>query len=173
MPIERQQNPFDAPIPGQSLTDTPKNYGWENPPRFSKIEDASLFIWKRLQNKDIIARIILMLETGVSIEALTRVIVFSGFVEGNFSVDAGILLTPIVEKMLLAIGKAAGIKKINLSMPKRNKTEKMLDDIFKSKNFRRDIDRMKSMKAESKKQKSSEKPKGLMTKPEEEMEGEE
>ena len=165
MPIERQQNPFDAPIPGQSLTDTPKNYGWENPPRFTKPEDASLFIWKRLQNKDIMARIILMLETGVSIEALTRVIIFSGFVEGNFSVDTGILLTPIVEKMILAIGKASGVNKINLSMPKRNKTEKMLDDIFKSKNFKRDINRMKQMESQKKKEEVEEESKGLMAKP--------
>lgn len=171
MAIERQQNPFDAPIPGQSLTDAPKNYVWENPPRFSKPEDASIFIWKRLQNKDIMARIILMLETGVSIEALTRVIIFSGFVEGHFSVDAGILLTPIVEKMILAIGKAAGVKKINLSMPKRNKTEKMLDDIFKSKNFKRDIDRMKAMESKKKTEEVEKESKGLMARPE--MEDEE
>ena len=50
--MEREQNPFDTPVPGQSLTDTPKNYPWENPARFSKLEDASLFIWKQLNKKD-------------------------------------------------------------------------------------------------------------------------
>ena len=28
-------NPFDTPIPGQSLTDTPGNYPWEHPPPVS------------------------------------------------------------------------------------------------------------------------------------------
>ena len=46
--MERQQNPFDTPVPGQSLTDIPKNYKWENPARFSKLEDSSLHIWKEL-----------------------------------------------------------------------------------------------------------------------------
>ena len=44
--MERQSNPFDTPVPGQSLTDTPKNYPWENPARFAKLEDSSLHIWK-------------------------------------------------------------------------------------------------------------------------------
>ena len=29
---EADQNPFDAPIPGQSLTNEPGNYAWEHPP---------------------------------------------------------------------------------------------------------------------------------------------
>ena len=28
-------NPFDAPVPGQSLTDTPGNYPWEHPPLYT------------------------------------------------------------------------------------------------------------------------------------------
>ena len=34
---------FEAPIPGQSLTNEPKNYTWENPPKFIYPEDA--LIW--------------------------------------------------------------------------------------------------------------------------------
>ena len=30
---EAEYNPFDAPIPGQSLTDEPGNYPWEHPPK--------------------------------------------------------------------------------------------------------------------------------------------
>jgi len=49
--VEREQNPFDTPVPGQSLTDTPKNYKWENPARFPKLEDSSIHIWKELNKK--------------------------------------------------------------------------------------------------------------------------
>ena len=31
--VEPAENPFDAPIPGQSLTDEPGNYPWEHPPK--------------------------------------------------------------------------------------------------------------------------------------------
>ena len=34
-------NPFDSPVPGQSLTDTPGNYPWEHPPQFVDPEEAS------------------------------------------------------------------------------------------------------------------------------------
>ena len=27
-------DPFDSPVAGQSLTDTPGNYPWEHPPQF-------------------------------------------------------------------------------------------------------------------------------------------
>ena len=31
--VEAKYNPFDAPVPGQSLTDTPGNAPWEHPPQ--------------------------------------------------------------------------------------------------------------------------------------------
>ena len=123
--MEIPVNPFDAPVAGQSLTDTPKNYPWENPARFAKLDESSLHIWKELNKKDTLKRIIILLEAGTPLEALTRTIVFSGFVEGAFSIDSALLLTPIVQKMLFTIGKAAGISKLKLTSPKKNMTEEM------------------------------------------------
>ena len=168
MALERTQNPFDAPIPGQSLTDSPKNYVWENPPRFTKIEDASIFVWERLQRKDTLTKMIMMLETGVSVESLTRVIIFSGFIEGAYNVDLGVLLTPVVQKMIFAIGKAAGIKEIKLTRPKQKEIQKVLKDLYKSRDFSRDIadrERTKSKQKEEKdKEEMEDNSKGLMSK---------
>ena len=44
MPEQGLQNRFDAPIPGESLTDTPGNAKWEHPPQFTKVEEASEYI---------------------------------------------------------------------------------------------------------------------------------
>ena len=41
-------NPFDTPVPGQSLTDTPGNYPWEHAPLITDPEQATEFIWDRL-----------------------------------------------------------------------------------------------------------------------------
>jgi len=163
MALERQQNPFDAPIPGQSLTDTPKNYVWENPPRFTNKEDAANFIWQRLHRKPTLTKIILMLETGMSVESITRVIVFSGFVEGEFNVDLAIIITPVVQKMVLAIGKAAGIEKIKLSKPKAKETKQLLKNLYKTRNFARDINDMEKNKKKQEEE-LEEEPKGLMAK---------
>ena len=46
-------NPFNAPIPGQSLTDEPGNYPWEHTPTHPEIEDAAEHVYKNLQKKRI------------------------------------------------------------------------------------------------------------------------
>ena len=155
--MERQQNPFDSPVPGQSLTDTPKNYKWENPARFAKLEDSSLHIWRELNKKDTLKRVIVLLEAGISVEAVTRVIVFSGFIEGAFSVDSALLLTPIVQKMIFTIGKAAGVSNIKLTNPKKNETEAMIKQLYQSRGY---VPSKKTMKKAKKA--AEEKPKGLM-----------
>ena len=156
--MEIPVNPFDTPVPGQSLTDTPKNYPWENPARFAKLEDSSLHIWKELNKKDTLKRVIVLLEAGVPLEALTRTIVFSGFVEGAFSIDSALLLTPIVQKMLFSIGKAAGISKLKITSPKKNITQEMIKDLYKAKGYVSKNINMKKVK-----NKKDDKPKGLMS----------
>jgi hypothetical protein len=45
---EAQNNPFDAPIPGQGLTDKPGNYPWEHPPQYTDTQEATEFVWEKL-----------------------------------------------------------------------------------------------------------------------------
>lgn len=165
MPIERQQNPFDTPVPGQSLTDTPKNYPWENPPRFVDTDKAASFVWDKLHKKDTASKIIILLEAGVSVESLTKVVIFSGFLEGAFTPDVGFLLTPIVEKMILSMGKASGVKKINLNKPKQKQTQKVLESLFKSRDITMDMNKMSKKNEDIEKKES--KAKGLMERGEE------
>lgn len=152
----RKSNPFDAPIPGQSLTDTPKNYPWENPPRYAKVEDAGLHILRKLTtDKNVMERVAFLLKTGISVESLTKTIIFSGFVEGAFSPDVGLLLTPRVSKMIFAIGKGAGIQKININPPKKNKTKDLINTVLQSKldDFkvkRKDMEEVEEIKKETK-----------------------
>ena len=104
-----------------------------------------------------------MLETGMSVESITRVIVFSGFIEGAFSVDLAIVITPVVQKMVLAVGKAAGIEKIKLSKPKAKETKQLLKDLYQTRNFSQDIKNMERKK-EKEPEEQKEESKGLMAK---------
>ena len=45
-------NDFDAPIPGQSLTDKPGNSAWEHPPQFTDTAEAAEYIWDKLTHPD-------------------------------------------------------------------------------------------------------------------------
>jgi hypothetical protein len=108
-------------------------------------------------------QIIGMLDAGVPIEAITRVIVFGGFVEGKFTPDVGFLITEPVMKMLMAIGVRAGINNIRMSMQDVTNS-KQLSEIAKIKLSKKDFD--KSVKAVQ----SDVKKTGIMSKPEEEVE---
>ena len=118
MPMQYEEptiNPFNAPIPGQGLTDEPGNYPWEHPPQFPEIEDAADFIYERLSNPKQLKRLLTMMRIGVPIEALVKVITFSGFLEGKFTVDVARLLEPIVAMQIMSKAQVAQVPaKINL-----------------------------------------------------------
>ena len=49
---EPEDNVFDAPIPGQSLTDEPGNYPWEHPPQKASIEEAADDVYESIMKKE-------------------------------------------------------------------------------------------------------------------------
>jgi len=109
-------NPFDSPVPGQSLTDTPGNYPWEHPPQFVDPEEATEYIWVTLHQKELTEQLIGMLDAGVPVEAIGRTILFAGFMEGKFSPDLAFIITEPVMKMIAAIGVNGGVEKIVFSL---------------------------------------------------------
>ena len=143
----RETNPFDAPVAGQSLTDTPKNYPWERAPQYATVEDASMQVWDGLHNEATMQKVLVLLEAGLTVEEITKVIVFAGFVEGKFTPDTGLLLTPIVAQMIMAIGKSAGIEKININKPKQDDTKELIRTVIKS--TPKEVDEKKEMKDET------------------------
>ena len=63
-------NPFDTPIPGQSLTDEPGNYPWEHPPTYVTTDGAADHLWNRMSEPEFAEQIIAMLDAGVPVEAI-------------------------------------------------------------------------------------------------------
>ena len=154
----REQNPFDTPIPGQSLTDEPGNYPWEHAPQFATVEDASHSIWNGMHKEETMEKILVLLDAGLTVEEIVKVIVFAGFVEGKFNPDVGLLLVPIVSDMVVAMGKKAGIEKIKLERPKEDTTQELIETIIQQE--------PDDMEEEPKKEKKMSK--GLMSKKDEE-----
>ena len=108
-------NPFNAPIPGQSLTDEPGNYPWEHTPDYPEVEDAAEYVYKNLQKKKNTKRLVVLLKMGIPIDALTKVTTFSGFLEGKWTVDTAKLLEPIVAMMIAGESALAEIPaKVNM-----------------------------------------------------------
>ena len=113
---EAPNNPFDAPVPGQGMTDKPGNYPWEHPPEYTDTMEASEFLWDKLTEPLFAQQIIGMLDAGIPVEAIARVVVFSGFTEGKFTPDVGFMLAETVMKMIATIGFTGDVKKFKISM---------------------------------------------------------
>ena len=117
---------FDRPIPGQSLTDEPKNYPWEHAPQYPDLREARDRLFEGLTQEESVQQLYTMLRSNVPAEAIVRTILFAGFMEGKFTVDSAILLAPVVLMQIVSIAKAMELEKFSILM------EETPDDGFTS-----------------------------------------
>ena len=150
-------NPFDTPVPGQSLTDEPGNYPWEHPPQYVTTDGAADHLWNRMSEPEFAEQIIAMLDAGVPVEAIGRTVLFGGFLKGKFSPDVAFIIAEPVMKMIATIGVIAGVEDIKMSM----------DDITNKKEVRSAVRLNVEAEKVAKDIKGEIKQKGLMAKPEE------
>ena len=121
--MEPEYDRFSTPIPGQSLTDEPGKWSWEQPPQFASLEEAADATMQRLFTDKNSKNIIMMLEAGVPVEGIARSVVFAGFQAGAYSVDVALMLTPMVTEAVLTIGTVGDVKDIKLSMKSKTETQ--------------------------------------------------
>ena len=117
------ENPFDAPIPGQSLTDEPGNAKWEHPPQYTDVGEASEFVWEKMHDEKILDQIVSFLDNDIPVEAVARMVLFGGFMEGKWTPDVAILLSEIVFKQIVAIGMKAGVENMKLFLKDQSNTK--------------------------------------------------
>jgi hypothetical protein len=89
---EQTVSRFNRPVPGHSLTDTPKSKPYENPSMFSDPDDAVDFIVDKLNKPANSARFQKLMFAGMSVEEITNTIALGGFTGG---VIAEIIKPPI------------------------------------------------------------------------------
>tara|TARA_R110002020_G_scaffold475337_1_gene709656 strand:+ start:3420 stop:4088 length:669 start_codon:yes stop_codon:yes gene_type:complete len=79
---------YDAPVPGQSLTDEQGKWGWERPPRFANPEEAFDYVLTQIERteegKEEYRKFML---AGIPIESVVNTICFGGFTEGFWTAD--------------------------------------------------------------------------------------
>ena len=153
-------NEFDAPVPGQSLTDTPGNYPWEHPAQFTDAREATEYIWDRLHADDFAEQVVAMLDANIPVEAVARVILFGGFLECKFSPDVAFIIAEPVMQMIAVIGATAGLSNIKLSMSDITNDQQLADIVrtkLNNQEFKKEVEGVKKdIKKVSK---------GLMAKP--------
>jgi hypothetical protein len=101
----------NAPIPGMSLTTEPGNRPWENPPMLVTVEDALEFYSNKLiaepENHDAILE---MLELRVPVQNVATMLQKTSIMEGFHTIDVGILVTPAIEEMIMAVADMYGVR---------------------------------------------------------------
>lgn len=135
---EAPNNPFDAPVPGQSLTDKPGSAAWEHPPQYTNTAEAADFIWNQLSSPEFAEQVIGMLDAGIPVEAIARVILFGGFTDGKWTPDVAFIIAEPVMKMIATVGFLGGVKKLRISiddMTNKNELNSIMDIKNKKEKF--------------------------------------
>ncbi len=100
---------FDAPIPGQSLTEEPGNAKYEQPPQYTELTEFMDYIFKSLHRKNTRRDLLRMLDAGVPVKVLIEPVIMQGVSEGKLNMDLAVMALEPLATMIYGMGQAAGI----------------------------------------------------------------
>ncbi len=98
-----------APIPGQSLTDEPKNYPWENPPEITDPEEAIAMHMSKFNNPEVIDNMLALLDIGFPVRAMAESILTASVAAGWHSIDVSLIVAPFIHEHIISMANEAGV----------------------------------------------------------------
>ena len=116
---------IQGPIPGQSLTDLPKNAPWEKPSEIAEVGDVVKHYVERLADDDIMDDLTVVFKLGGDLKTVTETIMMTGSMNGVHTVEAGMLAGPIVAKFIKIAMESYGIDapETNVSSEEKSKAK--------------------------------------------------
>jgi len=103
-------NPFNAPIPGESLTtapDMPKS--WERPPQVTEKDLAMEDVYMEVTAPENLGKLISLIDDGIPLADIAQVILYRAYTQGIFNPDLMLLLAEPTIYLLIAIADYADI----------------------------------------------------------------
>ena len=101
---------LDAPIPGQSLTDQPKNWPWENPPEMADPEEATQYYINKLADEEIMDDLSVLLGSDMPVAPFVKTLLTMGVMNGLHSIDVSIIIAPVIHAFIKAAMTSYGIE---------------------------------------------------------------
>jgi hypothetical protein len=98
-----------APIPGQSLTDEPKNYAWENPPEITDPKEAIAMHMSKFNDPEVIDNMLDLLDVGFPVRALAESILTASVAAGWHSIDVSLIVAPFIHEHIISMANEAGV----------------------------------------------------------------
>jgi len=110
--IEREPyGGFNTPIPGEGLTSSPDNAkAWERPPQYVDDDKAMEALYLLLTDQEKLPELIKLMDSGVSLEEITQVILYQGYTAGQYNPDLMLTMIEPTLYLLIAIADYAEIK---------------------------------------------------------------
>lgn len=105
------KNPVDLVSytpPGISWTAPEKSRPWQQPPKLTNVSDVALFYIGSISNPDTLDDVLDAIETPVPLAETAETMMLQGVSSGIHSLDAGILVMPVIIEMLQSIAIANG-----------------------------------------------------------------
>jgi hypothetical protein len=116
---------LSGPIPGQSLTDTPKNYKWERPPQMADHEEVVKFYINKLADQDVMDDLAVLFDGGMPIAPFVESLTTTGVSEGLHTIDVSLIVGPVLHAFIKASMLQYGIDaKDDTYDPKKDPTER-------------------------------------------------
>lgn len=127
---------FQAPIPGQSLTDEPRNSPWESPPDLNTVEEATEYYIKRLSKDTVLDDLALVFQLGGTLRNVSETLATMGTMQGVHSVDVQMLVAPVIAEYMRMAMLTYGIEVeddlVNEEELNRKREEARMDTILEA-----------------------------------------
>jgi hypothetical protein len=101
---------LEAPIPGQSLTDQPKNWPWENPPEMAEPEEATRYYINKLADEEVMDDLSVLLGGGMPLAPFVKTLLTTGVMNGMHTIDVSIIIAPVIHAFIKAAMTSYGIE---------------------------------------------------------------
>jgi hypothetical protein len=137
MPTLNPNADFAGPIPGASLTTEQGNRPWENPPKETSLDTVINNYLRRLQNDEIITPLLDAIRYGTSITTIVEAVIETAVMEGEHTIDIGILASPVIVEYLKQASEVAKIdyKLSDIDIRKEREPKKissrLVDEVLK------------------------------------------
>lgn len=133
--------------PGQSLTNSKEQpYDWEKPPVITEPKEAVFTVFNSLIEPENAANTLMAINKGVGVLDIASVMLYTGFIEGQWNPDVMLLLLEPTMFMIMALAEKADIEYViesgdsfvdDISFEKETNIERMQKDISAFENFKK------------------------------------
>lgn len=96
--------------PGISLTDKPRTTPWNTPPQLVNVSEIAQKYVDGLSSAEMLNSTLDAIETGVPLAALANAMMLTGVASNGHTIDAGILVTPVIIEMLVTLAELHGVE---------------------------------------------------------------